>query len=93
MFTNEHLRSGRKDRVESGFDFLSSAGKYANLSGSHSELISRVISQLIVDDVKRNGHLMYRAPADFSEWLDGIVYKMGKASPEDLLKHLKNVKK
>lgn len=78
----------RKGRAETGFDFRSSKGKYAHLSGSHSELIAKAIAKNISRDIKRNGTFAISEPKAFLEWFDGEVDAKGKLSPENMLKHL-----
>lgn len=82
----------RKDRVESGFDFKSSKGEGAVLNGSHSELISRVISQEMASSIKKNKKLNIKSPAEFIQKLDGEIDAKGKLTPEEMIKRLQAVK-
>lgn len=83
--TKKRVAFGRGGRVASGFDF--SITKDGNTtSKSHSQLISDLAADLIVQDVNRNGSFAYPDPASMVQWLDNTLDRLGKQSPEDILK-------
>lgn len=82
---------GRTDRTESGFDFESNHGKASRLSGSHSELISRIVSNQITQELNNNpGETpkIFQDSSKAASWTMHQAQEIGTLRPEYLLKHL-----
>ncbi|MDP2668362.1 MAG: hypothetical protein Q8P07_00815 [bacterium] len=93
ILQNKNLATARKDRAESGFDFESSKGQNSKFNGSNSELIARVISQEMTDSVEKNkGFNKIKTPEELAERLDREIQSKGKLTPEEMLRHLQNIK-
>ena len=78
----------RKGRAEAGFDFRSNKGKYASLSGSHSELIAKAIAKDITHDFVQSDMFSVDKSNLFLKWFDGEVEAKGKLTSEEMLKYL-----
>lgn len=84
IFLQKQISSGRSGRVRSGFD-LRQIKNGQTQSKSHSELISQLAADLIVQDVARNGSFFYFNPEEMVEWLDTTLARLGNLQPEDVI--------
>ncbi|MEA3343134.1 MAG: hypothetical protein U9Q92_03125 [archaeon] len=97
VLKENYLYSGRKGRVESGFDFGSNMGESPRFDGSHSHLISRVVSLWVVSvlgslDWSGEFKRFYpRGPIDLSNVLERLFEAQGRQDPESILMSLKDV--
>jgi hypothetical protein len=92
VMSKARIHLDRKGRVEAGFDFKSSEGKRDICNGSHSELISRVLCDSLMEHYKKTGNIPHPIEK-FIAKLDAESLRVGKLTPQEMLARLVKIKK